>query len=260
MGAMGDMIYKENAMLKMGLMDLRAEIVTTFSDFRIAWNKVAGLLTSLLEECPTSEYRYFIVEKITRDIEIHSVGDCLTEISGVVERTGKIFNKIMFDLCLEDGIDNIWEGVEIKANDIGEFKGIAISRAFLFLFHAVWSSFAAPAVTKLIVITATGWIKAFANIGRWIFGFVIGAVFYSVGDILSEVVVGAYEKTQLKKQMGVLRPFVEDIKPKFQVATVNLMGIAQRIKEGSYRIDDNTIILKYKGKFKILKINKGKKV
>lgn len=248
-----DLFYPGNPEKRQKVSNLRGEIIISFKNFKNAWNENAEMLNKIFVEQPQgSKYSTISLKKIEKDIEKDEIKACTDEINDVVSDTKKILDKLVKDIGLEEILPTDWMKKGITIKDIGNEKAKKIGQAISGTISTALAAYVGYYVFQGVTV-AVALVSAIAGIttsllaiaGGAIAGAVLGGVAFVITDIIASAITGALERKELNEAIDTLTEIKDNVAIPLQDATRKISGVTQSIKDGTYLLDQEHLLVKF---------------
>lgn len=242
-----DLFYPGNPKRRQEVVNLRAEIVKRFEDYKSAWNTNANLLTKIFATAQNPGYAGMTILTLSKDIHQNTVGDCIQEINDVLADTTTKLDKLVTDIGLDKLLPADWKEKGATLGSIGTDKIKKIGQTISGVLSTAASAFVSYYVFTGVTVALT-LIQAFTETaicigGGALAGAVIGGAAFIITDLIASAITGAIERKKLNEAIDALTELRTNVEPLSEGA-VKLAGIAQSINDGVYRLDDEHILVK----------------
>lgn len=260
-----DVFYPGNPERRRTVSNLRAEIIDAFHSYKNAWNENAKLIMDIFHDgaCGTP-YENMEILFLKKDIETHTVNDCLSEMKTALDDTEKKIKKIVDDIGISDLIPD-WSKEDFKIENIDKNLILNVGKALSATLGSTAAGFLGYYVFVNIsfAITWKGFLtgalsSVAATLGGTIGGIIAGGAAFIITDMISSAITGAIERKELNEAIDALNKLKEAVYKPLMDGRDHIRGLIQNIKDGSYSLGNGWYIGKEGDNYIIYTLKNGK--
>lgn len=255
-----DIFYPGNPGRRKTVENLRAEIRIKFQNYRETWNKFADVLNDAFAKSKEKEFSSIKIDKLEKDIEKDTIGDCVNEINQVLEKTQKVLNKVVNDIGLADLLPEDWEEKGVKLDNInynswiakGIFAGISISLGAFITYYVTSGVVLILTITSVVAGATLG---LGTILGGVLAGAMIGGAVFVITDMIASAISGAIERKNLNEAIDALEKLKTEVADRLENGAGQINSICLDNASGSYRLDDSHVLWRMSdGSYVVIKI------
>lgn len=238
-----DKFYPGNPARRRKVEDLRADMRSSFRQYKNVWNEFADLLNGAFSKSKEEKFSKIRVGKLVKDIEKDTIGACVNEINDVVGNAHDTLVKLVGDIGLSALLPKDWEKKGVKVDDIdynawiakGVFGGVS---ALLGGFMAYYVITGVTVAATIVAAAAQTVVSVGAIIGGVVGGIILGGAVFVISDLVGSAITGAIERKKLNEAIDVLTEMKAQVTDPMDDSRDKISGILNNIKRGSYQLDD----------------------